>query len=423
VFLLTLSAVAGLAELAFVIVNISALPLFLGEGLGLPKLPGVAMGTFYLFEALGNSPMGALADRVGRRRMMVLGALLSVLTCLGTAHIRVPEASGAAIGWGVVALILLMRAFDGTGASMLWPSVFASVGDRCAPQRQAQAMTTINITYLVGIAIGPKVGGYVNGTFAGHLPLTDPQHYAPAFYVAAGCFLLTAVLAYLVAPGRRETTPHPVPAESLPPDPVGEHAPVSSSALVRAVQTVPMLMFLGALIFLSVGLIAPSVQTYFMKRFELTEDGFGSVLLAPAVLIGLVSLPLGRLSDTWGKTRSIRGGLALCALALWGILFAPSTSIALVIALGTTLGVGFVLAFPAYMAYIGDQAPAHERGALIGAVRLAQGIGALTGTLLNSLLYDRDARHMTVFVLSASLLTIALGLSMFFIRERRAPVA
>src|SRR5688572_4579961 len=69
-FLIALSAVAGLAELAFIIVNVSALPVYMKEGLQLPNLPGIALAMFYMAEALGNSPMGMLADRVGRRRMM-----------------------------------------------------------------------------------------------------------------------------------------------------------------------------------------------------------------------------------------------------------------------------------------------------------------------------------------------------------------
>ena len=81
-FLLALCAVSALAELGFVIVNISSLPMLLEQGLGLASLPGIAMAIFYTAEAVGNSPMGALADRVGRRMMMFLGAMLClVLFC------------------------------------------------------------------------------------------------------------------------------------------------------------------------------------------------------------------------------------------------------------------------------------------------------------------------------------------------------
>lgn len=408
-FLLTLSAVAGLAELAFVIVNISSLPLFLEKGLHLASLPGIAMAVFYTAEALGNSPMGALADRLGRRRLMVLGALLSVLTSFGTAHIRLPGSDSAlAIGL-VVTSILVMRALDGLGASMLWPSVFASVGDRCAPGRQARAMTILNVTYLAGIAVGPLLAGLANDHFGGRYTPADPHHYAPSFYLASGCFLLAAVLAYLVAPGRGA-------ASSAAP----EHgSAISRNAFVQTVRKVPALMLLGFLIFLAVGLVGPYAKSYFMDRFQLSESKFGTALLLPALLIGAVSVPLGHLSDRWGKTRSIRLGMGLCAAAIWGIQVA-SSQVAVVL-LGAVLGIGFVLAFPSYMAYLSDLADPGERGSLIGSVRLAQGVGAFTGAGIASLLHVHHAGNLLVFLLSGGLLTVGFVISLFTLRERPKP--
>jgi predicted MFS family arabinose efflux permease len=156
-FLLGLSAVAGLAELAFIIVNVSALPVYLEFGLGLPHLVGYSLGAFYLAEALGNSPLGVLGDRLGRRRLMVMGALISVGTCLGTAFLRVPQGGGP-LAWLAIGLLILLRVLDGVGAAALWPALFASVSDRIHPRRQAQAMSVLNITYFVGIALGPFVG-------------------------------------------------------------------------------------------------------------------------------------------------------------------------------------------------------------------------------------------------------------------------
>jgi DHA1 family multidrug resistance protein-like MFS transporter len=424
-FLAALSAVAGLAELAFVIVNVSALPVYLKSGLGLPNLPGIALAAFYTAEAIGNSPMGALADRFGRRRIMVFGALLSVLTCVGTAFVRVPQGPGAVI-WGAVGLILLFRVLDGLGAAMLWPAVFASVGDRVPIQRQAQAMSALNITYLVGIALGPLIGGLVNDTLGGAYGVADPRRYAPSFFVAAGCFFLTAVIAYVAAP-RRAEKPLPVQqriAEEEGETTVGEiaeaaHPPVALAAIKKALRTVPMLMILGFLIFFGVGLIAPYAKTFFMARYNLSESAFGSLLLVPALIIAVISLPLGRLADAWGKTRSIHLGMGVCALSLWMIIFLKSQ--VAVIALGTLLGIGFVLAFPSYMAYLAEIAGPEERGGLIGAVRMAQGFGALLGAALASPLYTLDAEHLTIFVIAAGMLTLGFVLSLFFVKERPRP--
>ncbi len=406
-FLLTLSLVAGLAELAFVVVNVSSLPVFLKDGLGKPILSGVAMGTFYLFQALGNSPMGHLADRFGRRRLMVLGALLSVLTCLGTSQVRFPEGGSLLVP---VLLLLLLRAIDGVGAAMFWPAVFAAIGDKISQDRQAQAMTVLNGAYFAGIAVGPLIGGLMNDTLAGQLLPSDPHRYAPSFYLAAGCFLLCAIFSYVVAPRKGEHH-HAPSAESD-----DTHAAAASvAAVLRACKRVPWLMLMGFLIFLVVGVISPYAKPYFMERFGMSETQFGSALLFPALLIGAVSVPLGKLSDKWGKTRSVRLGLGLCALALWGILWASSPP--LVMILGGLLGVGFAVAFPSYMAHLGELAAPGERGSLIGAVQMAQGIGALCGAGIGASLQTRTDGNHVAFLVSGVVLTLGFVMSLFFVRE------
>ena len=419
-FLVALSAVAGLGELAFVIVNVSALPVYLEFGLGLPKLVGISLGSFYLAEALGNSPMGALGDRLGRRRLMVTGALISVGTCIGTAFVRVPPGGGST-AWLGIGLLLTLRVLDGFGAAALWPALFASVSDRVDEKRQAQAMSLLNITYLVGIAFGPFVGGLVNDTFSHGLDVGDPARYVPSFFVAAGCFATAAVLAYFVAPRRAEQHPHP-PTDHQG-EALGEGGPAAAheatfslAAIRRALQAVPMLMALGFVTFLAIGLIAPYVKLFAMKRFDISESTFGTLLLYPALLIAAVAVPLGRLTDLWGKARSIHGGMGVCALSLWVILLIKHEWV--VVALGSLLGIGFMLAFPAYMAYIADVAGRRERGGMIGAVRMAQGFGAMLGTYLSAPLYNLDAEHLTLFVVAAALLSTSFLLSIFYIRER-----
>ena len=419
-FLIALSAVAGLAELAFIIVNVSALPVYLEFGLGLPKLVGFTLGAFYFAEAVGNSPMGALGDRYGRRRLMVTGALISVGTCLGTAFLRIPEGGGP-LAWLGIGLLLLLRVLDGFGAAALWPALFASVSDRVDPRRQAQAMSALNITYFIGLALGPFVGGLVNDTFSSGLNKTDPARYAPSFFVAAACFALAALLAYFVAPRREETHPHEDPP--VHPEVGGEAGPAAAhtstfslDAIRAAIRIVPMLMLLSFLTFISIGLIAPYVKLFAMKRFDISESAFGTLLLYPALLIAVIAVPIGRLTDHWGTARSIHYGMGVCALALWLILLIKSEWT--VVVLGGLMGVGFVLAFPAYMAHISDNAGPRERGGIIGAVRMAQGMGAMAGTALSGPLYKLDAEHLILFNTAAAVLTVAAGLSLVYIRNR-----
>jgi MFS family permease len=404
-FLIALCAISFLAELGFIIINISNLPLFLEFGLRLPNLPGIALATYYLVEALANSPMGTLADRLGRRRLMVIGTCISIGTCLATSQLKNP---GGALAWGVVALVLVLRAFDGLGAAALWPNVYAAVGDRVAPERQAKANTFITMAYMASIPLALKVGGWLNATLGGRFSQDQPGRYLPSFFFAASCFAATAILAYFVAP-RRAREHHSDESHG---------AGFSLEGLKTALKSCPWLLGLIFLIFIAIGLIAPYIQAYFIKRFGIDENAFGNLMLGPAVLIGLVATPLGHLSDTWGKTRAIRLGTALCAGALWGILFAPSAYLILI--LGTVLGVGFVLAFPSYMAFVGELAPESERGGMIGAARMAQGVGAMVGSVLSSPLYTVDREHHFLFYLAAGILTVGFLLSLVVVRDTQA---
>ncbi len=434
-FLFALASVAGLAELAFILVNVSALPIFLKNGLGLPNLQGLALAAFYLAEALGNSPMGTLSDRIGRRRLMVAGALISTVTSLCTAFLRPPHSDPTGLlHLGVVAAVIGLRLLDGLGAAMLWPAVFATVGDRVPQAKQAQAMSALNITYLVGIAFGPTVGGYVNEHFGGMGGANDPSRYTPSFFAAAICFAITAGIAYVVGPTRSVrkaaanatapeiaaamTTAEPnTPHTTIGTDAhEGGHGGATLAALKKAVREVPALMLLGFLIFFGVGLIAPYAKTFLMEKFTLSESQFGTLLLWPALIIGAVSLPVGKLADMWGKPRAIHIGMAVCSAALWAIMTLEH-ALAVVLA-GALLGVGFIMAFPAYMAYLADLTGPEERAGMIGAVRMAQGVGALLGAAFSSVLYGLDDKHLVIFIAASVLVTLGWGLSLFTIKRQ-----
>jgi MFS family permease len=74
------------------------------------------------------------------------------------------------------------------------------------------------------------------------------------------------------------------------------------------------------------------------------------------------------------------------------------------------------------MAYIADSAGERERGGVIGAVRMAQGFGAMLGTAVSPLVYKLDAEHLILFYLAATLLSLAALLSLLYVRKPRKPV-
>ena len=94
--------------------------------------------------------LSALADRVGRRRMMLLGLGLLALASLATAFVTTVEQ------------LIAARTVMGVAAAMTTPGSLA-LAFRLFDQEQlrVRAMTMISIVGLVGLAIGPTAGGLV----------------------------------------------------------------------------------------------------------------------------------------------------------------------------------------------------------------------------------------------------------------------
>jgi MFS family permease len=93
---------------------------------------------------------GAIADRVGRRRIMLVGLVLLGLASLGTAFVTT---SGE---------LIAVRVVMGIAAAMTTPGSIALAfrlfkGDTL----RVRAMTLISTVGLVGLAIGPTAGGFV----------------------------------------------------------------------------------------------------------------------------------------------------------------------------------------------------------------------------------------------------------------------
>ncbi|TPW77665.1 MFS transporter [Schumannella soli] len=95
---------------------------------------------------------GAVADRFGRRRLMVIGLVLLALSSLATAFVQTP------------AELIAVRLAMGVAAAMTTPGsmalAFRLFGDDALRVRAINVISTVG---LVGLAIGPTAGGLVLG--------------------------------------------------------------------------------------------------------------------------------------------------------------------------------------------------------------------------------------------------------------------
>jgi MFS family permease len=349
-----------LCELGFSTVNISTLPVYLSEELHAVQWLGVILGLQMLFDTLSQPFLGALGDRIGRRWIVATGPLLSAVTAAVTVYIPI----GA---------LLLFRILDGLARGAMWISVYAQTGDITDKRHRNTAMSIINIAYIMALALGPLTGGLLDTYLRKYF-----RHIGqPAFLFSSLCLMIGAVVALRV-----------FPAKAREPGPRTARSPLrifKEFDLLYTVRTFPHIMVLGFLIFCGLGLIVPLIKLYALDRYGISSLTFGYVLAIESILVGLMAVPLSRIGTHWGAHRAVFLGLVWITAALWMLTY--SRVILLVFVSAGLIGMGIILALPAWLTYITQISPPHRKGEVLGVIGFSQGVGMLIGSSLAGILF------------------------------------
>src|SRR5487761_316522 len=123
------------------------LPLFLRERGASYAFVGLTVGAALAAQAVGQWPAGWLAERIGRKEMMVVGLLVAAAASL-LFLLPLP------IGW-----LVGVRFLQGLGFAAAAPAEIAAVADVVAPEELGRAYGWVSAARQSGIIVGPAIGG------------------------------------------------------------------------------------------------------------------------------------------------------------------------------------------------------------------------------------------------------------------------
>lgn len=112
-----------------------------------PSTMGIVASTNMLTQVLALIAFGRLADRIGRRRVFMLGFALSVITPLS--FVLLPNVYGMALGYVTL----------GIGFSSLHVGATAHIGDRVPEEKQGQMLGLYESSRGLGGLLGPALAG------------------------------------------------------------------------------------------------------------------------------------------------------------------------------------------------------------------------------------------------------------------------
>ena len=356
--------IASAPRAAFVFVFVTVLLDMLALGIVIPVLPklvvdflardtaraaeiyGIFGTVFALMQFLFSPLHGALADRFGRRPVILLSNF-----GLGLDYLLMALAPD--LWW-----LFAGRLISGICAASI-TSAYAYVADVTPPGLRAARFGMLGAAFGVGFVLGPALGG-----LAGNV---DPRL---PFYIAAGLSLANALYGLLVLP------------ESLPPERRTGFAwrsanPLGSLTLLRAQR---QLLGLACVSFLSnlAHASLPSIGVlYMMYRYGWDERAVGFTMAAVGVCAMIVQGALiGPTVARFGERLTLIAGLVfgIAGFAAFGLAATGAWFLAGIPLLALW---GFVS--PAVLGLMSRQIGAGEQGQLQGANASITGIANLLG--------------------------------------------
>jgi MFS family permease len=354
---------------------------------------GVMLGANRIIRIPGNLLAGALNDRLGRRRLYLVGLSLGILSTVSYSFVR---------GFW---LLLAARLLWGIAWALINVGGYTMVLDWSTAADRGRMTGFYQVAYLVGLSISPILGG----------TLTDALGFRTAVRICAAVSAIGLAVAFVALPD----VPPPAAGPSramAPPNPrrwLGALADLLRQ-LDRRILLAGYIYLV--LFFVSNGVLMSTISLYLGQRWGATislgtvvigVSSLAGVMLALRASLGILGGPVAgilsdRLGNRWPVIRVVIlvGVAGFVALATAPGVWAVPAGVALV-----SLSAGALIAVLA--AVVGDLATSNRSGITMGAMATAGDIGSATGPLVAYALASAlDLRW--VYLLCAALLASCL---------------
>jgi MFS family permease len=299
-----------------------------------------------VLSGLSGFAGGYLSDRIGRRRVILIGNGIMVgypLLLLALSDAK----------WAGLAALALAGVFGSLGGSVSQ----AMVADLVAPERRQGAFASVRVAANMGVVIGPPLGGLL-------LVLGSWSALFPCVAVLSG---IAWFIAYRYLPHRGAFAPD---------------GPPERGSLSVILSDRRFLIFLGSAVFAWLTYVAYEVvlPVSLVDGYGYPPSAWGFLVWINPLLVALFQVRLTRLATPLPAAPKLV--LALLVMGLPFLLLVWTHSLAAILFVLVVFVIGEMLWVPTSQAVVAQLAPADIRGAYMGAFGSAPAIGFALAPLI-----------------------------------------
>jgi len=393
--ILLLAACVALMMTGFGII----MPVFarrLGElGSGVEAL-GLMTMSFALAQFMAAPFMGTLADRLGRRPLVLMA--LAAFAVANVGFLLAPSTE----------VFIAVRSVEGALTAGLFPAAMGVVADTVPENQRARWVGIVMGSYGAGFIFGPVMGGI----------LYDGWGFAAPFVASAAMGSMALVAAAILVPETR--TPELRQRDALRGRRISAMNPAQQrwlwSSLPKPLHIFGALLILDFISVFAFAFVEPQMVFYFYEGLGWTTVQFGIVVGVYGLAMVLGQVGLGQASDRFGRRPIIILGMLLTVTFYIGLATVVSFPLTMLVAF--VAGLGMALTSPAVSAFYLDITAEQHRSRVVGIKESSAALGGVAGPLALATVSGLTPPR-GIFIIASMLMLAAAALALVALRAPR----
>jgi MFS family permease len=319
---------------------------------------GILIAIFSISGFIGSMFGGALADKFGRRSLVLFGLVFSALSSLAMGFVN------------QLYLFYILAVIVGLLSDIAWPARQAMIADLLPEKQRAEGFGVMRVARNLAWIIGPTIGG-----------LLAARSYLILFILDAVTSVITAVIVYKLIPETKPEGTQEQAQESF-------LSTLSGYRVVFADKIYIAFIFVSMMMLMAYGQIYNTLSVYLRDVHGVPTQGYGVLMSLNATIVVILQFWFTRRLKRFAPMLLMAVGtiLYMIGLTMYGVVAVYGLFVAAMV----IITFGEMIIMPQGQTLAANFAPEDKRGRYLALFGLSWTIAGAVGPTAAGLIMDNN---------------------------------